>query len=60
MSLRTMPYGSSWSPMFVQDAEEQDGHRLAEVQRLGGLAEDVLRIAQVRVQVDDDTLGTGQ
>ena len=43
----------------MQNAQEQDCRRLAEVQRLGSLAEDLLRVAQVPVQVGDSTLWTG-
>jgi hypothetical protein len=55
-SLRTISCGSKLIPDVMQDAKEQDGHGLAEVQRLGGLRENLLQIAQVRVQVNGDAL----
>lgn len=43
-------------PDAVQDAQRQDSHRLAEVQRLGGLAEDGLRVTQIGLEEGDGTL----
>jgi hypothetical protein len=41
----------------VQDAEQQDGDRLGEIERVGRLAQDRLGLAQVGVEVGERPLG---